>query len=70
MFNGMVVSCVDVVLEYVTEAYIGWTCGKSVFVFNEKVFEIGSDGLGEMVFFDGSMEKYAEVFWYLGTVMI
>ena len=63
----MVVSCVDIVFEYVTEAYIGWTCCKCVCVFNEKVFEIGSDGLREIVVFDGSKEKYAEVFWYLGT---
>ena len=60
------VSCVDVVLEYATEAYVGWTCCKCVGVFNEKVFEIGNDGLREMVVFDGSKGKYAEVFWYLG----
>ena len=70
MFDGMVISCIDVVLEYVTEAYISWTFGESVCVINEKIFEIGNDGLRKMVVFDGSMKKYTEVFWYLGTDMI
>ena len=63
----MVVSCVDVVLKYVTEAYVGWTCGKSVCVFNEKIFQACSHGVKEVVILDGGKEKYAEVFWDLRT---
>ena len=33
---------------------------------NEQIFEISHDSLRKMVILDGSMEKLAEVFWYLG----
>ena len=34
---------------------------------DEELFETGNDGLRKMVILDGSMKKFPEVFWYLGT---
>ena len=60
------VACINVVLQYVTESDVGWTCGKRVPVVNEQIFKISHDGLRKVVILDGSLEKLSEVFWYLG----
>ena len=39
---------------------------KRIHVVNEQIFEISHDGLRKMVILNGSMEKFPEVFWYLG----